>query len=306
MALDLFSCMRSFVAVAEYNGFAPAARKLHISPPVLTKQVQWLEHRVKKPLLERTTRRVELTEAGQVYLVQAQQVLAGVAHAESALQVLETEPHGYVVLGMAGFLNAPQFIRALHVFLDQYPKISLDVRAEISPALVIEGVLDIAVSQENLSDTGLIKEPLFTVCRKIYAAPSYLKAHGVPKTIADLQHHNCLVFQQVSPVGEWVLGKHKKIKVQGNYKSNAAAHFMLALFDGFGLGWCADHLVAEDVAAGRLQEVVLTDVKPIEIPVFLYYRPSSQNLAVKRMVVHLKTIVSQHHFHRGMPGKKTI
>ena len=294
MALDLFSCMRSFIAVAEYNGFAAAARHLHLSPPVLTKQIQFLEHRLKKMLLERTTRHLELTEAGQLYLEQAKAILEELQQAEASLHELETEPHGMLNVGASGLINTPGFTKHLHQFLKKYPKISLNIQTEVSPQWVLDGHLHLSITEENLFDNSLIKDHFTYIRRRVYAAPSYLQERGVPQTMQDLQKHQCLIFQKALLKQEWILGKNQRIKVSGQYRTNSSAHFMLALKAGFGLGWCFEHLVQDEIAAGLLQEVQL-NIKPIEIPVFIYYRPSSQNIALKKLLACFKSYGTLNH-----------
>ena len=302
MALDLFACMRSFVNIVEQGGFAAAARQLHISPPVLTKQIQWLERQVKKTLLERTTRRVELTPAGQLYWQEVQKILAAVQQSEQMLAGLSAEPSGTIVVGDSGFLNSRIFLQQMHAFLQSYPKVSIRLQTSYTPASVLEGSVDVMLSQDNLVESGLIKEHLFDVSRHIYAAPSYLKKHGTPKSIEDLQRHHCLIFEMLTPTHQWQLSQHKKVTVQGQYYSNSSRHFVLALLEGFGLGWCADYLVEEYVAAGQLQKVIL-EQKAIKMPVFLYYRPTSHNIALKQFVTVIRQAGLAHNLNRRVAAQ---
>ena len=287
MALDLFSCMRGFAMVAECEGFAPAARKLHISPPVLTKQIQFLEHHVKKPLLERTTRQVRLTEAGGLYLQQVQKVLRELTVADHILSDIDTEPHGTLKLGFGGYLNMPSVVNQLKQFSDRYPKIMLDVRMEIDPVLVLNGELDLGIGHAFNQESALVYEHLFDAHRRLYASPGYLKKNGTPKTLEDLKHHDCLVYHTSSPNGEWVFGKNKKLKVKGRYMANGSGHFALAVQAGFGIAWMMDYLVVDQVEKGLLQEIFL-DIKMPAMPVYLYYRPQVHNQALRQMIEHLK------------------
>ncbi len=288
MALDFLSCLQGFVAVVECNSFSAAGRKLYLSTSVLTKQIQTLEHRLKKPLLERTTRRIELTEAGRIYFTQAQKILESITQGDDALNQLENSAHGEIVVGISGVVNTPKFMGHIHHFLEEHPKISVHFQNEISPQFILDGFLNFSITEENLFETGLIKEPLFNIRRKIYGAPSYIQKWGSPKKTSELGDHNCLIFQKTSPTGIWAFNKNNKVKVTGSYSSDSSTNFMLALLGGFGLGWCAEHLVVDEVKAGLLEEICL-DTEPLEIPVFLYYRPTSHNLAFKKIIACFKS-----------------
>lgn len=287
MAIDLLSCIKGFSAVAACKGFSPAARQLRISTPVLTKQIQMLEHKLGKKLLERTTRYVALTEAGATYLAHANKILAELENAKQSISNLETEPHGHLTIGIPGCFETPQFIEYMHAFLDRYPKITIDTRNENAPTLLLDQALDLAISECNFNDKQLIKEYVFTLHRSVYAAPSYLKKHGTPKTLADLKNHNCLVYKKVSPDHLWLFGKNKKVTVNGNYTSNSGLNLLLALQGGLGLLWGSGIMIQNELKSKKLVEVKL-DHPPFASKVYLYYRPTSMNRNVKLMVEYIK------------------
>ena len=105
-----------------------------------------------------------------------------------------------------------------------------------------------------MQDKQLIKEPLFTMKRGIYAAPAYIKKHGTPANIDDLKNHNCLIHLCVSPNQEWILGPQKKVYVQGNYISTSGASILQAGLAGLGLIWAADTAIKNEIHAGKLIE----------------------------------------------------
>lgn len=287
MSFDLLNCMRSFSKVADCNGFAPAARALRISASTLTKQIKFLEEWVGKPLLQRTTRYVALTEAGNIYLKQVQKILADVQQAKQEVQQLEKTPHGILTIGIPGVFNSMFYIKLLQNFLKKYPKIILKTIDENSPAQLLEGKADLVISEENLHDKQLIKEKLFTLQRGLYASPEYLKKHGTPKSLDDLKNHNCIIYSKVSPNNCWITPKNKKIVVKGNFVSNSDMNTICAAVVGIGILWCSPLVINEELKAGKLIEIKLP-AKPLMSNVYLYYRPMQYGSNVRLIVDHLK------------------
>lgn len=287
MSLDLISCMRSFEAVAKYNGFSAAARKLHLSTPALTKQMQRLENEVGVKLLDRTTRSVSLTEAGNTYLIRVKKILEDITEAKSAIHNIEPEPHGHIIIGLPGIFNTNPFIKILKKFLNKYPKISMETTDDTSPNSILNGSVDLMVSEVDNKDPQFNKDFLFTIRRGVYAAPSYIKKYGIPKNIADLKNHNCLIFKQVSPNDEWIFSKNKKIKVSGNFSSASGMNIKYAGIAGMGLTWITALVVDDEIKAGKLVEIKL-DSTPITLDVFLYYKPVFQNSKVRLLADYLQ------------------
>lgn len=297
MAQDILSCMKAFIAVTECHGFAPAARKLKISTPALTKKIQALEEKLGQKLLERTTRRLELTSVGRLYMEHASRILREVEVAAESLKQLTEEPQGHVRLGIPGVFETLEFTQHVQKFLDLYPKVTVDISEQNSPVRVLEGDLDLTLSEIHLHDKQLIQDPLLTLTRKVYAAPSYLEKYGTPKTISDLQAHNCLVYPKVSPDGYWWFGHTKKIKVKGNYTSSIGRNYVFACISGLGLIWGISLFLQEGLQSGKIVEVAL-DYPGFESQVYLYYRPTSSNQLLKLMVAHLKQFVDDlYQFH---------
>lgn len=290
MSLDLFSCMKGFVAVAEYRGFSQAARHTFVSTPTLTNQLQRLESLLKKRLFHRTTRRVELTEAGRVYLAQVKKVLAEVELAQSSVIKLERAPHGLLTLGIPSLFHSRYFVEQLKGFLQRYPKIQLKIVDENSPGALLEGAVDLVISGINVRDKQLIKERWFAMQSSIYAAPAYIKKHGTPAGVEDLKNYNCLVNLCASPTSEWILANNKKVYVQGNYISTSGVSILQACLAGLGLMWAADISIKEEVRGGKLVEVPLGKTR---ITMYYYYRPVDHGHIIKLMADYLKNVVSR-------------
>ena len=291
MSLDLFSCMQGFLAVAEHQGFSQASRRTHISTPTLTHQLKRLEKLLKKKLFYRTTRRVELTEAGKIYLVHVKKVLAEVELAQSSVKTLEKAPHGRLTIGILSLLHSLYFVEKLKKFLQRYPKIQLKIIDENFPGALLDGSVDLVISGMRMQEKQLIKEQLFSVQRSIYAAPAYIKKYGAPKNIEDLKNHNCLINLRVSPNNEWVLSKHKKIYVNGNYISTSGTSILQASLASLGLIWAADISIKEEIRTGKLIEIPLA--RPTRIPIYQYYRPVGHDDIIRLMADYLKKLSEQ-------------
>ena len=262
---------------------------LHVATPMLTNQIKRLEESLGKKLLQRTTRHVALTEAGEIYRARAEKILAEIQGAKDEICQLEAKPHGQLTIGVPGSFNSRFFVKHMQQFLEKYPKMQLKVVEENSPSALLNEAVDLLISEMDVRDKQFIKEHLFTVHRSVYAAPKYLKKYGVPKTLADLKNHNCLIASRISPHDQWLLGGDKKVTVSGNYASSSGINILYAGFEGLGLIWCADIVLQEEVQKGQLVEIKLKD-KPTPIKIYLYHRPVHRGSNIQLMADHLKKL----------------
>ena len=188
MPMDRIDAMQAFVAVADLRGFAPAARKLGLSPPAVTRLIAALEERLGARLLQRTTRSVALTDAGARYLERIRRILADVEEAELTAEGERIRPSGRLVV------SAPVGFGRLHVspmmsaYLKRHPEVSAELRLEDRVVSLVEDGIDLAVRIGHLADSSLVARQVGEMRRVVVASPAYLKRHGEPKTpdaIAD-------------------------------------------------------------------------------------------------------------------------
>src|SRR5215813_12661132 len=178
--MDRIDAMQAFVTVAELRGFAPAARKLKLSPSGVTRLIAALEERLGARLLQRTTRQVALTDAGARYLERARRILADVEEAERAAESERTRPSGRLVV------SAPVGFGRLHVspvmtaYLKRYPDVSGELRLEDRMVSLVEDGVDLSVRIGELADSTLVARQLGEMRRIVVASPAYLKARGEP------------------------------------------------------------------------------------------------------------------------------
>src|SRR5215472_1748110 len=201
--MDRIDAMQAFVAVADLQGFAPAARKLGLSPSGVTRLIAALEEHLGARLLQRTTRQVTLTDAGARYLERARRILADVEEAEGAVEGERTRPSGRLVV------SAPFGFGRLHVspvmsaYLKRYPEVSGELRLEDRMVSLVEDGVDLAVRIGQLPDSSLVARQVGAMRRIVVASPAYLKAHGEPKTPEALASHQIIQFGAGAATADW-------------------------------------------------------------------------------------------------------
>jgi len=273
--------MQAFVAVADLEGFAPAARKLGLSPSGVTRLVSALEERLGARLLQRTTRSVALTDAGSRYLERARRILADVEEAEGAAEGERLSPRGRLVV------SAPVGFGRLHVspvmsqYLKRYPEVSAELRlSDLTVNLVDEGV-DVAVRIGHLPDSSLVARHVGQVRRIVVASPGYLDKHGEPESPEAVMYHQTIQFSALSASGWRFLKDGHELRIAPTPRlitnsSDAATQY--AVQDG-GLTRVLAYQAADEIKDGRLK-VVLKKFEERPLPIHVVY-PTSRLLSAK-------------------------
>lgn len=272
--MDRLAAMRAFVAVAEEGGFAPAARRLALSPPVITRQVAALERHVGARLLERTTRQVRITDAGARYLLDCRRLLAELDDIEAAVGGLHRAPRG--PLGItASVMFGRMFVAPLLVeFLDKYPEVT--ARALLVDRVIdlLEEGIDVAVRIAKLEDSTLTAAKVGSVRRVTCASPAYLKRHGTPQTPRDLAEHRCFVFSTERSPPSWAYehdGAHLGFRPRTALLVNSSEVGIDAALAGAGITRVLSYMIASHVRAGRLK-LILEDYEAEPLPIHVLYR----------------------------------
>lgn len=280
--MDRLDAMSAFAAVAELRGFAPAARRLSLSRPAVTRLVAALEARLGTRLLQRTTRSVALTDAGARYLERARQILSDVAEAEALAQSDRSAPTGRFVVA------APTVFGRLHVasvmctYLERHPAVTGELQlADRTVNLVEEGV-DLAVRIGHLADSSLVARRVGHTRRVVVGAPGYLERRGTPRGPAALTGHDLIQFTALTPQPEWRFtrdGSETRVALSPRLVTNSADAAIGHAERGGGLTMVLAYQVAAAVSAGRLR-VVLPGFEPPALPIHLVY-PSGRLLSAK-------------------------
>lgn len=285
------SQLRIFVAVAEADGFAAAARRLQISPPAVTRAVAALENHLGAKLLRRTTRSVKLTDVGERFLQDSRRVLAELEEAEALARGAYVEPQGELAI------TAPVMFGRMHIaplvleFLGQHEKVT--VRTYFVDRIVHlhdEGY-DVAVRIAALPDSSLVAVRVGSVRRVVVAAPSYLAARGTPRTPAGLGKHDAIGLTGAgwrNPIWSFGTGRAAQQTPQPRVRLLVSSNEVAidAAVAGHGLARVLSYQVAAELAAGKL-ELVLEAHEPPPIPVHLVHPEGRKAAAKVRAFVEL-------------------
>lgn len=259
MTLSSLDDLQVFAAVAEAQGFSAAARRLGLSKTVVSAAVARLEARFGLRLLQRTTRRLSLTEAGRAALPHAQQAVLAARDAEEAALSLRASPRGLLRV------NAPMSFGLLHVvpalgeFAQAYPEIRVDLVLDDRRLDLVEGGFDLAVRIGDLEDSSLVAVRVGYNRNLLVAHADYLARAGMPREPADLTRHAALVYSLSASGGEWTLlraGRIETVRVAGPLQANSSLALRQAALQGLGIARLPGFVVDGDLAAGRLQRVL--------------------------------------------------
>ncbi len=266
--------MQTFVAVAEAEGFAPAARRLGVSPPVVTRAILALEEHLGARLLERTTRKVRVTEAGLRYLGDCKRLLAEVEDVEAAVTGAHARPRG--VLGVtASVMFGRLFVGPILVdFLAKHPQVTARALLVDQVVDLMDEAIDVAVRIAHLTDSTLTSTKVGAVRRITCASPGYLKKHGTPQTPRDLADHSCFVFSSERSAPSWAYqkaGRQLSFRPRPTLLVNSSEVGIDAAVTGAGITRALSYMVAGHIQAGRLR-VILEDYEIEPIPIHVVYR----------------------------------
>ena len=257
--MDPLDGIAAFARVVDSGSFSAAAHRLGISKSAVSAHVQRLEERLGIRLLNRTTRRLSVTEAGAAYYRHCARILAEAEAAEQVASALQREPRGTLRISAPDSFGWMHVAPAVPAFLKRYPELSVDIT--LSPAhvnLVDEG-LDLAIRIGVLEDSPLVVRKLAPSRLLVCAAPAYLEERGRPREPGDLAKHNCLCTSLLPWGDEWRLaGKRGEVRVAvgGSFRSNNAEMLRAAALDGIGIAVLPTWAVAEPLRAGALRRVL--------------------------------------------------
>lgn len=286
---DRLQDLTAFVRAAECGSFSRAGRELGLSQPSISRIVSQLEARLGVKLLLRTTRSVQPTAAGRVFLERARQVLGDLEAAEDAARDADSL-RGQVRVAMPVTYGLRAVLPALAPFARQHPRLRLDiVMSDDRHDLIAEGA-DVAIRLGDLGDSGYGARTIASVQRHVIATPDYLAARGTPHTPAELLGHDIVVGPGATARRTWVFtrdGTSSSIDVTPRVRVNTGEGMMTCIRTGLGLGIASDVMYRDDLAAGVVVHL-LTDYAVAALPVHAVFpagpRPSRK---VTALVDHL-------------------
>ncbi len=267
--MDRLEAMTAFVAVCDAHGFAPAARRLGLSPSVVTRMISGIEARLGVRLLQRTTRSLRLTEAGTRYLERVRRIVADVEEAERAAQSERARPVGCLVI------SAPLLFGRLHVapivsrYLELYPDVSAELQFSDRFLNLVEDGIDVAIRIGHLADSTLMTRRLGETRRVLVASPDYLRRRGTPHHPRELAGHELIAFHGLTAGPGWrfhVGGRELRVDLRPRYASNSGDAAIARAVAGGGLCLALGYQVAEAIDRAALLEV-LPEFAPPPLPI---------------------------------------
>lgn len=280
--MDRLMCMQVFVRVVEKGSFSAAAEELRISSTMVGKHVVHLEERLGARLLNRTTRRQSLTEAGSIYYERCKVALAEVEAAESSATELQQVPRGLLRVNAPVTFGANVLVGAIGDYLRDYPDVHVELALNDRVVNLVDEAFDVAIRIGNLPDSSLIARKLAPYRMIACASPGYLAAHGTPRTPAQLAAHNCMGFMYSAAQKHWQFtdrGETSNVQINGNFKVNNGQALRTAALHGMGIIVQPEVLLADDLAAGTLVRILPNHHLPSQSMHVVY--SSNRNMTLK-------------------------
>ena len=287
--MDRFHLMAVFVAVAEEQGFAAAARRLRISPPAVTRAVALLEERLGVRLLTRTTRWVRTTDAGARYLEDARRLLLEADEADEAAAGINAAPRGHLAVTAPVLFGKIYVMPLITAYQTSYVETTVSALFVDRVVNLVEEGLDVGIRIGPLPDSSLRAIRVGEVRRVVCASPTYLKKFGKPRTPADLARHPVIAPTAASAGTEWTFakgGEKSVVRLRPRILVNTNDGALEAAVNGFGLTRLLSYQVANELAAGTLA-TVLGNHDDVSLPVHVVHREGRHGSAKVRSFVDL-------------------
>jgi DNA-binding transcriptional LysR family regulator len=257
--MDQFKQISTFVEVAARGSLSAAARAEGIAPAMIGRRLDALETRLGVKLLQRTTRKIVLTDEGSAFLENCQRILADLDNAESSVSERSAKASGHLTISAPAGFGRQHVAPLMPSFLSEHRDVTLTLNLNDRIVDLIGEGIDVAIRIADLTDSNLIGVKLADNKRVVVAAPSYLKRHGRPTSLDDLGRHNCLAMSSEGSQRGWTFrqnGKNVTLKVAGNMVCNDGAVLHDWALSGKGLAWRSMWEVGNELESGKLVAVL--------------------------------------------------
>jgi DNA-binding transcriptional LysR family regulator len=285
--MDRLLSMKVFATVVECGSFAGAAEQLHLSATATSRHVADLEKHLGAQLLQRSTRRLNLTEIGTSYYDRCRLILADVEEAEVQASTAESQPRGVLRISLPHSFGLRYIAPLIPEFCRRFPELQLEFNFSDRTIDLVEEGIDMALRITGELKTSLVARKLAPVSIVCCAAPTYLENHGVPEHPNDLRQHNCLTYSYAPTANTWSFTDHGKainVQVKGSLRANNGDMNRLAAINGLGVIVLPSFMICEELRTGKLLQVL--EAFPIpEIQVYAVYLPGARRAARIRAMV---------------------
>jgi DNA-binding transcriptional LysR family regulator len=271
--MDRFRAMQAFIRIVDGGSLSAAARALGVSLPAMVRTLSALEEHLGTRLLNRTTRRMSLTDAGQQYYERSRQILGELEDAELLVSSARRKPAGTLSLTAPVLYGKLKVVPVVAEYRTRFPEVAVRLLLLDRNVNLIEEGLDLAIRIGALADSSLVAVELARVRRVVCASPAYLRRRGVPKHPRELAKHACLSLSVVAPADQWHFreqGRELAVKLRPVFVSNSADAVIAMAEAGAGVGVALSYQVERQLAQRRLR-LVLDEFSPPAVPVSALY-----------------------------------
>ncbi|WP_417683776.1 LysR family transcriptional regulator [Roseibium sp.] len=257
--MEWLKSVKVFSSVVEYGSLSAAGRQLGLSPASISRHINDLENGLGIRLLNRTSRRLSLTEAGQVYLDKVENILGQIDEAERSVVQLHSVPRGVLRVHSRMVFGHQYLVPSLKHFFAKYPEIKIDLQMSNFPVDIIAQGIDVDIRMGKLEDSSLVARKLANSARILVASPAYLKSAGPVERPEDLYDHSCLTYRLNMGIPVWRFRKEGQadveIPVQGCFQSDNGQAILTAVQDGLGIAMMNEWSVQKQLDEGSLVHI---------------------------------------------------
>ncbi|CCN45104.1 putative DNA-binding transcriptional regulator [Vibrio nigripulchritudo MADA3029] len=279
-----------FVSVVEHSSFSRAAAQLNVANSIVSRAIKKLEKKLGVVLLNRTTRRIGLTEEGRWFYEQSKSILQSMKDAETHLQNLKSTPSGMLNIDSSSPFMLHVIVPMVSSFSERYPDIQLNLSSNESLVNLLERKVDVAIRIGELEDSSIRARKIGETTRYLVASSEYLQKYGYPKTVEDLDKHKCLGFLHPNHLNDWPLENDGEASFcsQPTCKASSGEVIRQICLRGNGIACLSEFMVANDVLEGRLELVLTEHLKPNTMPIFaVYYGDQSISTRLRTFIDYL-------------------
>ncbi len=281
--MDRLEAMSVFAAIVDGGSLSAAGRRLNVPLATVSRKLADLEAHLKTRLITRSTRRLELTDAGRDYLDACRQILEQVEEAERVASGAYAKVKGQLVVAAPIVFGRLHVVPVASAFLEAHAEVDVQLRLGDRNVNLIEEHVDVALRIGTLPDSGLVAMPVGAIRRVVCASPAYLDRFGTPRSLAELGTHRCITFDGLEAAGAWTFvradGQKMRTAVRSRLTVSTAEAAIEAALLGLGLTRVLSYQVADALRDGRLVRV-LADEEPPAVPASLIY-PGQGRLPMK-------------------------
>lgn len=290
--------MRVFATVVESGSFSAAAEQLRLSATATSRHVADLEKHLGAQLLQRSTRRLHLTEIGTSYYERCRLILADVEEAETQAATSESQPRGVLRISLPHSFGLRYFGPLVPEFCKRYPDLQLELSFSDQKVDLVEEGIDMAVRITAELKTSLVARKLATAGFVCCASPAYLQAQGTPLHPDDLRQHNCLAYSYAPAGNLWNFtrdGKPVDVQVKGTLRANSGDMNRIAAINGLGVAVLPTFMISDELRSGALQPILADYPIPDKYVSAVYLPGARRSARIRAMVDYLWDALGKGH-----------